>query len=569
MNNNNITFQAVLYGTAITIVLAIFQFIFFDIGLASVIISLGLTLLFSCLQMKYFLETRYYRNLFQNFFQKTQEFSTYKKLFGGEELTQLSEVGKSDSDLNNLIQEINHYVSKTKGTTDFSVIQNKVERKLNMRYDLSTTRLSFPTFLGLMGTFAGVFVGIFMFIANFDGVNGVTDEAIKNLLQGVLVSMFTSLVGLLLTTINNAMAGTSRKQIEEDKNIFYDFIQTELMPSLDVSLVVAITKLHETVDRFEPAFNRIITNFQETFDRCTSAFGDSFEQHVETVSGAVKVMGENMDKINENIALQKQLINTMKSDELTKGMQRYIEASNHFVSITQSLDKFEEARRMMLAAAQEAINIQNTYAESLKIPREVAVRIAQILDRIKNFEDNVNRVGVQLNRREILGNDVVESIQEQIKGISKKGKIADRFLEMADGKLENLYQQQTAVLSTMNERYKQALEGHIDGFEKMIEEQTAELESRHAAFIQAIEERLSIEEVRQEFVNLKKLDAIEKKLNELAGSSVKSDGLNQKINEIKGELSAIKQNTAKKESNEGGGGLFGGIFGGGNKDNKK
>ena len=173
-----------------------------------------------------------------------------------------------------------------------------------------------------------------------------------------------------------------------------------------------------------------------------------------------------------------------------------------------------------------------------------------MVDRIKDFEDNVNRVGVQLNRREILGNDVVESIQEQIKGISKKGKIADRFLEMADGKLENLYEQQTAVLSAMNERYRKALEGHIDGFEKMIADQTEELEKRHEAFLKAIEERLSIEEVQQEFVNLKKLDTIEKKLNELTSSSVKNDNLNQKINDIQKELSAIKQNTAKEESNE-------------------
>lgn len=549
MNNNNITFQAILFGAAITIVLAIFQFVFFAVGVVSAIISLGLTLLFSCLQMKYFLETRYYRNLFQNFFQKKQEFSTYKKLFGEEELTQLSEVGKSDSDLNNLIQEINHYVSKTKGTTDFSVIQNKVERKLNMRYDLSTTRLSFPTFLGLMGTFAGVFVGIFMFIANFDGVNGVTDEAIKNLLQGVLVSMFTSLVGLLLTTINNAMAGSSRKQIEEDKNIFYDFIQTELMPSLDVSLVTAISKLHDTVDKFEPAFSTIIWQFQEVFKDSTKAFGENFKENVDAVTDAVGIMGKNIDKINNNIELQEKLLATFKSGELVRGMEKYVEASNHFVGITQSLNKFEEARRMMLAAAQEAIAIQNQYNESLKIPREVAVRIAQILDRVKNFEENVNSLGDKLISREILGNNVVESIQEQIKGISKKGKIADRFLEMADGKLEDLYTKQTAVIATMNERYRQALAGHIEGFETMLAAQTEELEKRHDAFLRAVEDRFNVEDVRQEFTNLRKLEQIERKVGEIASSTLSSEDIHKEMTYIQKELQGLKSEiTAMKQS---------------------
>ena len=549
MNNNNITFQAILFGAAITIVLAIFQFVFFAVGVVSAIISLGLTLLFSCLQMKYFLETRYYRNLFQNFFQKKQEFSTYKKLFGEEELTQLSEVGKSDSDLNNLIQEINHYVSKTKGTTDFSVIQNKVERKLNMRYDLSTTRLSFPTFLGLMGTFAGVFVGIFMFIANFDGVNGVTDEAIKNLLQGVLVSMFTSLVGLLLTTINNAMAGSSRKQIEEDKNIFYDFIQTELMPSLDVSLVTAISKLHDTVDKFEPAFSTIIWQFQEVFKDCTKAFGEDFKENVDAVTDAVGIMGKNIDKINNNIELQEKLLATFKSGELVRGMEKYVEASNQFVGITQSLNKFEEARRMMLAAAQEAIAIQNQYNESLKIPREVAIRVNQILERIKDFEKNVNEAGQALTQRDILGNDVIETIKDQIRGISKKGKIADKYLEIADGKLEDLYKEQTKVISEMNRRYKEAIVGHIEGFETMLTAQTEELEKRHNAFLRAVEDRFNVEDVRQEFTNLRKLEQIERKVGEIANSTLSSEDIHKEITYIQKELQGLKSEiTAIKQS---------------------
>lgn len=246
-----------------------------------------------------------------------------------------------------------------------------------------------------------------------------------------------------------------------------------------------------------------------------------------------------MDKINENIDLEKQLLETMKSDEVSKGMQRFIEASDHFSGITMSLNKFEEARRMMLAAAQEAINIQNTYTESLNIPKEVAVRINQILDRIKDFEENVNAVGRSLQKREVLADDVVESIRAQIQGISHKGKIADRYLEMADGKLEDLYKEQTRVLNEMNSRYKAAIEGHIDGFEKMIEQQTAELEMRHSDFMRAIDEKLSIEDVRNEFVNLSKLAEIQAKLNELTNTAVKSENLESKLQEIMNEINNL------------------------------
>jgi len=518
----------------------------------TLIFSAFVFVIFLGLQMKYFFETKKYRRLFNDFFKKNSEYMTLHKQIGDEAITQLSRVGVEGSDLNVLIDEINHYVAKTKGTTDFSVIQNKVERKLNMRYDQSVAKLAFPTYLGLMGTFLGVFLGILMFILGFNGAGDVSDESIKNLLTGVLVSMSTSLFGLLFTTINNAKAGEARKNIEEDKNEFYDFVQTELMPSLDVSMVLAITKLHETVDRFEPAFDRVINRFQDTFDRCTKAFGDSFEQNVTAVANAVDTMGKNMDKINENISLQKQLLSTLRSDEIVKGLDKYIEAANHFVSITKSLNKFEEARRMLLAATQEAINIQNAYSESLKVPREVAVRINQILDRIKNFEESVQRLGPQLDRREILGNDVVNAIHDQIKGISKKGKIADKYLEMADGKLEDLFTAQTAVIESMNKRYKEALEGHIDGFEAMIKRQTEELETRHKEFMKAMEEKLNIGEIQKDFASLRKLNDIATELSKLTEDPVKADELNEILQKIQDEIGKIEVN-----ENRGGGGLFG------------
>jgi hypothetical protein len=247
-----------------------------------------------------------------------------------------------------------------------------------------------------------------------------------------------------------------------------------------------------------------------------------------------------------------------------QGLDRYIEASNNFVSITQSLNKFEEARRMMLAATQEAINIQNAYSDSLQIPREVAVRINQILDRIKEFEENVNRVGGIMNRREILGNDVVNAIEDQLKGISKKGKIADKYLEMADGRLEDLFTQQTRVISEMNSRYKKALEGHIEGFEKMIERQTEELENRHKEFMKAIEERLAIEDVRQEFVNLGKLKDIDGKMAEVSRRVPTTDEIQKAMQDavqpVQKELDEIKKDF-RKQMEESKSGVFGGLFG--------
>lgn len=511
-------------------------------------------LLFFYFQLRYFIETKYHLNIYRNFFTKVSEYKTEEVLVEDASMPQLSKVGSNGFDLNKLISEINHYVIKTRGTTDFSVIQNKVERNIMMRYEQAMAKLSFPTNIGLMGTFLGVFLGIMMFVLGFNGSDALRDSSIRNLLIGVLISMSTSFIGLLLTTINTSTIGESQKIVESDKNEFYDFVQTELMPSLDVSLVVAISKLHETVNNFEPAFNSVISNFQSTFDRCTRAFGSSFETNVRTVANAVDVMGANMDKINENIALQKSVLSTFKSDEVVRGLEKYVEAADHFVGITQSLNKFEEARRMMLAAAQEAIEIQNAYSESLKIPREIAVRINNILDRIKTFEDSINRIGGQLNEREILGNDVVNKIKDQINSIANRSKIADSYLEVADGNLEDLFTEQTEVIRKLNQRYTEAIQSHIDSFEKMMEDLKIEIEERRRIFILTMEENLNIDYIHRDFSNLSTLGDIYDEMMGIAEDLSRSNNLLSSID----KKQDLKEIAAESHEKKGGSNLFGG-----------
>lgn len=533
----------------------------------TIVISLVVSAVFIFFQHKYFLSTRKAKSKFENFFPKDTNYSWHLDgEYNGDPFPQLDIAGKNYSnDLDDLIREINTYLRKTRGTSDYEFIRNKVERRLNALYDDATARLAFPTYCGLMGTFAGVLIGIIMFLIDFNTEGSISDDSIRNLLSGVIVSMATSFLGLFLTTWNNSEVSDARKGVEDAKNKFYDFIQTEITKTASASLVTAISKLHDTVDKFEPAFSTIIEGFKSAFNECTRAFGDDFKRNVQAVNSAVIVMGENMDKINENIDLQKKLLDTFKSNDLVRGLEKYVEAANHFVSITLSLNKFEEARRLMLAAAQEAIALQNQYNESLKVPREIAVRVNQILDRIKDFEENVKAAGRALNEREILGNDVINKLRYQIEGISKKGKIADKYLELADGKLEDLFKQQTEVISEMNKRYKEAIEGHIEGFEEMFRKQTEELESRHKIFMDAIEERFSVEDVRKEFTNLGKLNEIEAELTKMASTSVTPENIKIGIenlqkelralkNDIKPELESINKNTKERK---GGISLFG------------
>lgn len=523
------------------------------------IISAVVFLVCLSVQAKHYSQTKSLCKSFGHLFDRKRDYATIKT--HDEQASMLGNVSvRSGSALDKLIGEINRYIVKTKGTTDFSIIQNKVERTINMYYEQVMANASTPTHIGLMGTFAGVFIGVCFFLGGIDSQNGISDDSISGLLLGVLVSMSTSLIGLIMTTDNNNRINKAKKKVEEEKNIFYDFIQTELMPSLDVNLVAAISQLHKTVNRFQPAFDGVINRFQETFDRCTLAFGHQFEQNVTTVAGAVRVMGENMNKINANIDLQKQLIATLRSGDIVRGMDKYVEAADHFADITQSLDKFEEARRMMLAATQEAINMQKEFNNSLEIPRHIAVELNKIFERLKNFEQSINEAADNLRSRDILGKDLVDRINSQINGIAQKGKLADRYLGIADDNLENLFNKQCKAIDAMNQRYADAISRHIEGFEAMLSAHSDELRTRHDEFRKTLEHSLTAEEVKKDFSNLHRLTEIAEQLKTLAASPVKANDLRLQLQAINDELEKIKMHTAENR-----GSMFSGLFGGNSK----
>lgn len=462
---------------------------------------------------------------------------------------EIGDVANDDAELKNLINDINAYIRKSKGTVAFSIIQNKTERRITMLYEIATSKLSFPTHIGLMGTFAGVFLGLLMFLIGTWTAGEITDSNIQSLILGVLVSMATSFCGILLLIFSHKEASEATNQIDRDKNDFYEWVQNELMPSVDVSMVEAIGKLHETIDNFEPSFSRVILQFKDAFKSVTNAFGSDFKQSVSVVSEAVKVMGYNMQQVNTNVSLQKDLLNTIKSNEIIDGMDAFVEASKRFSEITESLNQFERARRIMLLAAQETINIQKDFNEQLQVPKQLASDINMILNRVKKFEQNINGLGENIAHTQLVGNKLVEQIQENIRAIKGKQKVAENYAETANKRLDKYFNEQKNELGSIMQKYNEAFESYLTDYDEMLKGRKAELEKRTREFTEAIDQKLSIEEIRKDFSSLKKLDEISKQLKQISLNNANGNNLNRILEDICNELNAI--NTTNKEEKKG------------------
>ena len=501
-------------------------------------------------------------DILRRFFSKKEAYATLERI--SDDITSkqkntivLKDVSEPDAELHNLIRDINEYIEKSKGTVAFSIIQNKTERRISMLYEIATSKLSFPTQIGLMGTFLGVFLGLFMFLIGTTKYGQITDDAINSLIFGVLVSMATSFSGILLLILSHSKASKVTNQIDRDKNEFYEWVQNELMPSVDVSMVEAIGKLHETIGQFEPTFSGVINRFKDAFKDVTGAFGDDFRLSVQIVKESVDQMGDNIDKINHNIDLQTELLGTIRSKDLITGMDAFVEASKKFGEITGSLDQFERARRLMLIAAQEAINIQKDYNESLQIPKQVAADINSILDRITNFEKNIEGLGANIAQTQLVGSKLVEQIKENIIAIRDKQKVAEYMVSLTNEQLGDFFNEQKNILSNVLEKYNIALDDYLEDYVKMLDRLKQEYEDRKKDFVVAIDKKLSIDDIKNEFTNLRKLGVIVEKLDKLCNVGVKPERLSHELNSIKDELIALNEkqsNVSKGITLFGGGG---------------
>lgn len=538
------------------------------ISIISLIVSIVIAIIAIVIQLSYFFKNKEKLAKVRAFFSKKGNYEIY----GEAEDSQLNPyIAEDGSSLFILIKELNEYTKKNHGTTDFSVIQNKTDRKINVLYDNATSKIAFPTYIGLMGTFVGVFLGLLFFTIGLgcsSDNEGITDGAIGNLICGVLVSMLTSFVGLLLTTITHYIAAETQKKIREDKDEFYEYIQNELMPTLGVSMVVALNKLHDTINLFEPSFNRVIDRFQTTFDNCTKRFGSAFEQNVTVVSEAVRVMGENMDKINRNVELNEQLIHTMQSDDLQRTLGAFIDASFSYGVIVDKSRQLQEIASKLQEELLELVNTQRRYNESLTIPQTVVIKLNQILSRITTFEESINNLGKNINTINTLGNSEVEALKAITTAIKKKQRIAIEAMETSDGKLENIFNLQAQSITKLGKVYEESFAAHAEKFQNILHDLEKEMLQRRKEIVAAIEEKFSLDQIQSEFSQLSKLKKIEEILASIDSKSSRQQ-VDQVIDSTRREVAAIHsllnkalEDAKNRQHETTTGGFLGGLFGG-------
>ena len=502
-------------------------------------------LFFAALQLWAFIPTLRKLDKFKGFFSNSENWKVEEKESG-----YAIHVENSSEDLTELVGEINEYLEKNEGTTDFGIIKDKVENRLEALHEDVTSKISFPTYLGLMGTFFGVWIGLQSFKIGVDKA-GVSDEIVSALIGGVIVSMVTSLIGLVLMMWGNAKAGDVLKKVEGDKNKFFDFIQVRLMPVLGTSMVSALNKLHRTINTFEPAFKGVIGEFKDAFSECTETLRGTFGEKVQLLTSAVETMGKNMSLINENVKMQEQLLKTMQQRETLKTLESFVVAADKFDAVTTSIAKLSEVKEELADSSVKLVEAQTKFIGQMSVPERVFEKINAILNRIVTFEESLNALGESISQTQLLGNSQMNLIQEQITAIQKKTDLAISYQELADDELKAVYETQKNAIKQLNEKYCAAIDTHGDDFalamnefkqayEKIVKECMDAVEAKRDEYIAEIRKSLDLEAKNQHLAQLAKMPELLALLSNIQSSVKVQPEVSSKITTVSNQIDGVK-----------------------------
>ena len=477
---------------------------------------------FAVIQLLFFVHTNLKLNELGRFF-PSKKWETKEN---DDNLTLIAEPEGSQN-AQEMVNEINDYITKTNGAVEYAVIKDKTERKIDSLFDFATSKVSFPTYLGLMGTFFGVYIGLKCFNAGLgQGDGGITDQMVKELIGGLIVSMVTSLVGLLLMTLSNIHASRVQKKVDAQKDEFFEFIQMEVIPTLGTNISSSLNRLRSTIGKFEPSFRAVIEEFKDAFRDCTDMFKGTFAENAEVLTKAVAEMGSNMTLINENIQKQDQLLTTLRQRDMVVTLDKFVTAANSFDSVTTSIQKLEEAKERIIASTNTLTEKQESYNQSLEIPTRLLQQINAILDRVTTFEKSIDALGVNIAQTQLLGNTQINAIEEQLNALKAKHRLVSGYQETQVEELDKIYQDQSKAVKDLSDAFKRVVAQNKDDIEEamrqfksaydtIVRDCKTGVEQKLEEFITALNKTLDVEDANRKLSNLDRLQALETGLGDI------------------------------------------------------
>ncbi len=388
-----------------------------------------------------------------------------------------------------VLYQINNYLIKNKGATiDFHLIKDTVDRNIEIIEEDINNRIPAPLYIGLAATMIGIIFGLFLVDFN---ISNTALNAVQPLIDGVKIAMFASVIGLVITTVFSIkIFKDANYKVVEGKNNFLSQLQSDLMPKMNKS------KLPEV---------EILSNKLDHFARNTS--------------GSILKLDEIVQTTSKTVLREHQLVNDIKSLDISKMTNANIEVFNKVEGMMGSFDKFAKYYNK-LSGSMEGTN--------------------ELLNNLQKFVSSTNNInvileGIKTNIEQ--GNKATNFFNNHIQSFSRYGDAvneavinADSKMTSAINKLSELTQEQFNLFNNasndFDSKLSTAFNNSIENFSKAMDSQVIRTEQ-------------AFENNRPKFEKLNKLDQLESIDNRLL--SLEEKLCNVFINNSKEIISVLKE----------------------------
>jgi biopolymer transport protein ExbB/TolQ len=319
-----------------------------------------------------------------------------------------------------IVDSVNQYLSNNKATTaEYTIMRDIAERISEAEESVIDSTISLPLYVGLMGTFIGVIFGLYH-LKNGITDSGITIDSIREFLGGVFIAMSASFAGLFLTTINNSwFFKIAKAKRDYNKNVFLNFLQAELLPTLE---------------------NTLSHNIQE-FKTHLQDFNAEFSDNIKDFSGTIP-------NITENLRLQTDFIKRFQEINIPKLVNANV----------QIMDRLDESIKIFDGFNKYAKNLQKSFVTS----DQMLDKVTQVLNRLANFEENIDNVGklVQQNYEHYgkLGSSLAGNLSE----LQKRWQVVNEFVNMADSDVKEIANTYKRDFNLLGQQLQQDLSAAFD-----------------------------------------------------------------------------------------------------------
>jgi archaellum component FlaC len=392
----------------------------------TIIAGLVLTIAALGLQFYHFFRTlariRIYKNVFPGSPLKEENIFPYVSM-EGEEINLIKlEDGKYGEGFVKIVDLINRYLEKNKNAADFGIIRSIVDSSMSVHEEDISSSVSLPLYIGLMGTFAGVSMGLISIAIN----GSISEQSIDSFIHGVIIAMAASFVGLLLTVINNAhQYKRARSLIEKRKNDFFNFLRIHLLPYIG-------NDLSDVVNTFKNNINRFNTNFGKNLN----LFDAKLSDNVRTLSEAVATVAGSIPPLVENTRSNQAILQQLQSQE----MRTLLESNSRMLTVLESsVPQLIDFTRQ-----------QESLSQSMEKTAAAIASVGTLMDRIRRFEDNLNALGDRINTAEYLGFDVLQKIRQKLDHLDSQFELLKQHSQQSAGQLEHHLSQERVKIEQMS-----------------------------------------------------------------------------------------------------------------------